>query len=94
MKLLPVISQELITQHSSSRLNGVSPQITNALAAYPPAEITYKIETPDASSETGICFYSKKDNSRFLAIGLNLNASMKAYNINFVSEERIPATSP
>jgi hypothetical protein len=85
-RLLPVIAQELIQHHDSSRLDGMTPEIKSALAKYPADEVTFSIGAPDSRGETGISFFTKRDHKRFLAIDLWLKASEDGYGISGVSQ--------
>ncbi|MDR3403121.1 MAG: hypothetical protein P4L99_11550 [Chthoniobacter sp.] len=84
LKILPQIAQELAKYHSSAKLKGITPEIVKALEQHRYDDITFQIGSPDPSSDTGISFYSKQDQKRFLALGLNLHASKDSYNVAWV----------
>ena len=84
-KLIPEIAQELIQHHDSARLEGMTSEITAALAEHSADDTTYAIGAPDLNGETGISFFEKQNRTRFLALGLDLKASETSYIISAVS---------
>jgi hypothetical protein len=85
-RLIPKIAEELIAKQNSKRVQGITSEIRKVLKEHEGEGITYKVGAPDLNGETGVRFYSQKNQRQFLAIALNLRASRDSYNVGGVSE--------
>jgi hypothetical protein len=94
-KLVPQIAEELISNQASAKLDGITPEIVESLKSHADEGIFYQAGAPELNCETGIRFYSKKDSKEFLAIGMDLKASMKGYTVVKISDSRFtPEKTP